>query len=111
MAKKKAAKKNADPPSFETALAELEQIVADLEAGELGLEEALECYERGVQRLKQCQQQLTTAQRRIELLSGIDADGNPITQPFDDDAEDSLEAKAATRGRKRTGVDDRDRLF
>jgi exodeoxyribonuclease VII small subunit len=42
------------------------------------------------------------AERKIEILSGVDAEGNPITQPFDERAAESLEAKAAARGQRRT---------
>jgi exodeoxyribonuclease VII small subunit len=75
-----------DQPSFEDALGRLEEIVHALEGGELGLNEALERYEEGVKLLRQSYDLLQRAERRIELLSGIDAEGNPITQPFDDTA-------------------------
>jgi exodeoxyribonuclease VII small subunit len=117
MAKKKVAKSKSDERSFEQSLGELEQIVADLEGGELGLDEALEAYEKGVRRLKQCQARLEAAERRIELLSGVDAEGNPVTRPLDEPMDESPEGEAASRSRKRTsqqgsgGVDDRGRLF
>lgn len=86
MAKKKSKKTDADGPTFEQALAKLEGIVHDLEEGDLGLNEALARYEQGVRLLRQSYDLLEGAERRIELLSGIDADGNPITRPFDDSA-------------------------
>jgi exodeoxyribonuclease VII small subunit len=104
MAKKKTTAREECVASFEESLEELEKIVAELESGKLGLSEALARYEQGVQHLKGCQQLLERAERKIELLSGIDADGNPITQPFDDLDIDSLEAKAAARGQRRTAV-------
>lgn len=73
-------------PSFEQALAALEKIVHDLEDGRLGLTESLARYEEGVKLLKQCYLQLEQAQRRVELVTGIDSAGNPITRPFDDHA-------------------------
>lgn len=72
--------------SFEQALAALEQIVRDLEDGRLGLAESLTRYEQGVKMLKNCYVQLETAERRIELLTGIDAAGNAVVAPFDDAA-------------------------
>ncbi len=121
---KKKIKRKIDKPeeSFEESLAELESVVADLESGELGLAESLERYEQGVQRLKRCHATLETAQRRIELLSGVDADGNPVTAPFDHSAEiesaeiEGSNASAGSRSRKRTAssrgtVDDDSRLF
>jgi exodeoxyribonuclease VII small subunit len=89
------------PPSFEQALVQLEQIVHQLEDGEVGLAEALSHYEQGVKLLKQCYGLLQRAERRIELLSGVDADGNPVTGPFDDEASLALEEQAQSSGRRR----------
>jgi exodeoxyribonuclease VII small subunit len=104
MAKKKTTSRDECAASFEQSLEELEKIVAELESGKLGLSEALARYEQGVKHLKGCQELLEQAERRIELLSGFDADGNPITEPFDEAEMDSLEAKAAARGQRRTTV-------
>jgi exodeoxyribonuclease VII small subunit len=87
---------------FEDALKELEAIVGKLEGGKLGLEESLEQYEQGVQHLKQCYQQLRHAERRIELVSGLDAEGKAKAVPFDEDDDDSLSSKGEARGRRRT---------
>ena len=70
-------------PDFEAALDELRDIVADLEGGSLGLEASLVRFEAGVSLLKTCQATLNDAERRVELLTGEDADGNPVTEPFD----------------------------
>ena len=40
----------------------------------------------------------------IELLSGVDTEGNPITTPFEGGNVESLEGKAASRGTRRTTV-------
>lgn len=74
------------PVTFEAALTRLEEIVHLLEEGDVGLNEALERYEEGVKLLRQSYDLLQKAERRIELLSGVDAEGNAITQPFDDTA-------------------------
>ena len=74
------------PLSFEDALKRLEEIVHSLEEGDVGLDDALKRYEEGVGLLRQSYDILQRAERRIELLSGVDAEGNPITQPFDDTA-------------------------
>jgi exodeoxyribonuclease VII small subunit len=87
-------------PDFETALSQLEAIVHDLEEGELGLEQALLRYESGVKLLKQCYGLLDNAERRIELLSGVDSAGNPVTEPFDDSPA-SLDNKGPSRSRRR----------
>jgi exodeoxyribonuclease VII small subunit len=104
MAKKKPTPRDECAASFEQSLEELEKIVAELESGKLGLSDALARYELGVKHLKGCQQLLERAERTIELLSGVDAEGNPITQPFDEGDIDSLEAKAAARRQRRTTV-------
>ena len=103
MAKKKADPSSPEPEelSFEQSLEKLEQIVRELEDGQLGLSESLERYEEGVKHLRLCYRLLETAERKIELLSGIDAQGNPITEPFDD-AELSLDEKAAARSQRRS---------
>jgi exodeoxyribonuclease VII small subunit len=86
--------------SFEEALKRLEEIVHSLEEGDVGLDEALKRYEEGVGLLRQSYEILQRAERRIELLSGVDAEGKPITRPFDDTATiDQTEAKS--RGSRR----------
>ena len=93
---------DAGPPTFEIALAELESIVHQLEEGDLGLAESLARYEQGVKHLKHCYQLLKAAEQRIELLTGVDASGAAITEPFRDE-ELSLEDQAGSRRRKRAG--------
>ena len=70
------------PPPFEEALAELEQILRDLEDGTTTLEDALARYERGVGLLRQCYGQLRDAEQRIQQLAGLTADGKPDLKPF-----------------------------
>src|SRR3954447_18239162 len=57
------------PRTFEDALRELEQILTDIEGGELGLEESLQKYERGNFLIQHCRGVLNTAEKKIELLS------------------------------------------
>ena len=68
--------------TFEQALAELEQIVHDLEDGQISLENALDRYEKGVGLLKRCYTQLQQAEQRIQLLLGVTTDGQAALQPF-----------------------------
>lgn len=93
---------SAETPSFEEALGTLEKIVHELEEGQLGLNEALQRYEEGVKLLRRCYNLLEGAERRIELLSGLDPEGNPVTQPFDDQSTLSLDEKRQRRGQNRT---------
>lgn len=54
--------------SFEEAVAELEDIVANMERGELPLEEALASFERGVQLVNQSQSKLKQAEQKVQML-------------------------------------------
>ena len=71
---KSANSRQAQPPPplaaapFESSLAELEDIVAQLEAGEKPLDESLALYEKGVAALQRCHAMLDQAEKRIRLL-------------------------------------------
>jgi len=67
-----------DTPSFEQALAQLEQIVQKLEKGELPLEDSLKLYEDGIRLSRLCHAKLEEAEGRIEVLLK-DARGEPVT--------------------------------
>ena len=56
------------PPTFESALAELEKIVASMEAGQMPLEQSLAAYKRGAELLKFCQSALQDAQQQVKIL-------------------------------------------
>jgi len=56
-------------PAFEDALAELEKIVATMEAGQLPLEESLAAYKRGTELLKFCQQKIQDAESQVRVLT------------------------------------------
>ena len=102
MAKKTTEKPTSDQPGFEGALERLEQIVHALEEGELGLNQSLEQYEEGVKLLRQSYELLQRAERRIELLSGVDSEGNPVTQSFDDTATFDGREPGKSRSRRRS---------
>ena len=70
---------------FETALARLEEIVAELESGELALEQSLKLFEEGVKLARICNARLEEAERKVEVLLK-DKAGNLITKPFDEEA-------------------------
>ena len=55
-------------PGFEAALAELEQVVAEMEAGQLPLEESLAAYKRGAELLQLCRACLEDAQQQVRML-------------------------------------------
>lgn len=58
------------PRTFEESLAELEQILRDIESGSLGLEESLAKYERGNFLIQHCRGVLNSAEKQIEMISG-----------------------------------------
>ena len=62
--------KSEQTPTFESALTELETIVARMEDGELTLEQSLGAYKRGAELLKFCQVQLADAQQQVKVLEG-----------------------------------------
>jgi exodeoxyribonuclease VII small subunit len=63
MAKKESANKN-----FEGALEELEQVVEQLESGDLVLDDSLAAFEKGVALVKFCNHKLNEVEKRVELL-------------------------------------------
>jgi exodeoxyribonuclease VII small subunit len=87
---------------FEAALTQLEAVVHDLEEGQVGLAEALGRYEEGVRLLKHCYGLLRQAEQRIEVLTGIDATGQPVSEPFDAQATASLDEKGENRNQRRS---------
>jgi exodeoxyribonuclease VII small subunit len=58
----------ADEKSFESSLRELEQIVEQLEAGDLPLEQSLDLFEQGVRLSRECQRRLDEAEQKVEIL-------------------------------------------
>jgi exodeoxyribonuclease VII small subunit len=60
--------KTIKPQTFESALAELEAIVAEMEAGQLPLEKSLMAYKRGAELLHFCQSALQDAQQQVRIL-------------------------------------------
>lgn len=103
MSKRPVDPQSPQPVSFEAALEQLERIVRQLEEGDIGLNEALASYEQGIKLLRQCYDLLEKAERRIELLSGVDAEGKPVTTALEDSSL-SLEEKAQQRSRRRSAT-------
>ncbi|HSW53022.1 MAG TPA: exodeoxyribonuclease VII small subunit [Sulfuricaulis sp.] len=77
------AKSRATPPKdYESALTELEAIVAEMESGQLPLEASLTAYKRGAELLQYCRQQLAAAEQQVQILE------NGSLQPFRTDSTD-----------------------
>lgn len=106
MAKKKTPNKSKKTPAsvpFEQSFVELQEIVSELEQGQLTLGDSLEKYEQGIQHLRNCYSALDQAEQKIELLVDLDDQGRMITHRFagqestdeqdpesEDDSEDGL---------------------
>lgn len=77
-----ARKKTSPPPPaetlpFEAAIAQLEEIVEAMEEEELPLESLVSYYEKGTSLLKHCEKSLTSAKKRIELITLINTQETP----------------------------------
>ncbi|MCF7961370.1 MAG: exodeoxyribonuclease VII small subunit [Pirellula sp.] len=77
-----------ETPTFESAMAHLDQIVRKLEGNSLGLDAALVEYAKAVEYVRLCQSQLSGARRKIELLRGITGRGEAITETWEDNESD-----------------------
>ena len=73
---------------FESALKSLEDIVLQLETGDLTLDRALELFEEGINISRFCNSKLEEAERKVEILVKS-ADGGIKEAPFSEDAEGS----------------------
>ena len=90
-----------DDLSFEDSLLALEQLVRELEDGRLGLDEALDRYERGGNLIKRCHGQLRQAEQRILQLTGVDENNQPLLQPFKHEATAVTKTEPLRRARKK----------
>ena len=62
-------KKKISTPDFETAIAELEQLVETLEQGDISLEDSLKHFERGIVLTRTCQKALQDAEHKVQILT------------------------------------------
>ncbi len=73
-----------DDMSFEEAMAELEQVLGQLERGDVALEASIKLYERGDALKKRCEAKLKEAEEKVHAIT-LDADGTPTgTKPATD---------------------------
>jgi exodeoxyribonuclease VII small subunit len=73
---------SSEKPSFETAFDQLQASVKRLESGELSLDQSLKQFEEGVRLTRICQEHLSSAEQRVDLLMKSSTDGSPSVQPF-----------------------------
>ncbi|MBF0467683.1 MAG: exodeoxyribonuclease VII small subunit [Desulfamplus sp.] len=71
--------------TFETSMEELEEIVRELESGNLPLEEAIKKFEIGMNCSRFCLEKLDETEKKITLLMA-DTNGEITQQPFDTDS-------------------------
>jgi exodeoxyribonuclease VII small subunit len=74
--------------TFEQAMKQLEQIVQDLESGDLPLEKAIQKFEEGIELSKFCSEKLDESEKRITILTR-DTAGNVVDMPFAVEGRDS----------------------
>lgn len=67
--------------TFEQAMKQLEQIVQDLESGDLPLEKALKRFEEGIELSKFCAEKLDESEKKVTILTK-DAAGSVSDMPF-----------------------------
>lgn len=78
-------------PKFEDCLSRLEQIVGELERGDVPLEQALKLFEEGMQLSGVCRKELEEAEGKVEIL--LKQDGKLQAQPFEASAERTASSK------------------
>lgn len=74
--------------NFEKSLADLENLVEQIEGGELSLEQSLAAFEKGIRITKECQKALDEAEQKVETLVGEAA------LDVDDDADEDEDPDA-----------------
>ena len=71
---------------FEQSLDQLEELVEDMENGDLTLEESLKAFEQGIKLTRECQTALTQAEQKVQML--IEENGQLSTVDLNDDDDD-----------------------
>lgn len=72
---------------FEKKLNRLQEIVTDMEKGDLSLEDSLKFFEEGVKLSRDCQSELSAAELKVKKLIGKDTEGNFQEEDFEVDEE------------------------
>ena len=70
------------PFNFETSLAELNTLVEQMEQGGLSLEQSLACFEKGIALTRACQQALSEAEQKVQIL--MQKNGETVLVDFDE---------------------------
>jgi exodeoxyribonuclease VII small subunit len=92
--------------NFEKAMDRLEAIVEQMESGKLPLEDLIVRYEEGMNLVKVCQERLTSAEQKIEIIARNSA-GKPVVKIFEPAAESVNDNRTAAK----ESTNDEVRLF
>src|SRR5437762_14211760 len=92
-----APKKTEPQLNFEGAMNRLEEIVEQMESGQMMLEELIVRYEEGMKLVKVCQERLASAEQRIEIITRNNA-GKPIVKDFAPSADRESTEKSGEKG-------------
>src|SRR2546430_15582425 len=92
--------------NFEGAMDRLEAIVEQMESGKLPLEDLIVRYEEGMNLVKVCQERLSSAEQKIEIIARNSA-GKPVVKDFEPAAESGNDERATAKERSNDEV----RLF
>ena len=82
--------------NFEKAMDRLEAIVEQMESGKLPLEDLIVRYEEGMNLVKVCQERLTSAEQKIEIIARNNA-GKPVVKNFEPTAESANDENKAEK--------------
>jgi len=86
------AQSNEKQPTFEESLAQLEGIVSAIEGGKIGLQEAIDQYEKGMQLIQRCRDMLADAETKVQQLQLTD-DNRLVRVPMEMPTEDKNSRK------------------
>ena len=93
---------------FEASLAQLEKLVARMESGDMSLEESLKAFEEGVKLTRLCQETLSAAQQKVQVLMEQPA-GKVVLKEMSFNGDDENDVQGSTSvagGRKPRATDD-----
>lgn len=77
-----AEKKKALPKTFEEASARLDELVTQMEAGQLPLDDMIAAFEEGRRLVAFCNAKLSEVQKRVEIIKAQESDGTITREPF-----------------------------
>ena len=98
----------AKPKKFEEELADLEQIVGQIDTGELTLEESIAAFERGVALVRSLNRKLDEVERKVEVLIKT-AQGELRTLPYEAGLSESTDSESGQGGEPLAAAENTDK--